>query len=86
MTVQYEGNERNSAASGRSRPNIALIMSAVLAVVAVIFFLANSKSVEINFLLFKKTTTLRWSIIVAVILGIVIDRLFSIWWRRRRRD
>ena len=87
MSVQYDNNDpQRSAASGRNGPNVALILAGVLAVLAVIFFLQNSNRTEIDFLFFTKTTTVRWSIIVAVILGIVIDRLFSVWWRRRGRD
>lgn len=86
MSVQYDNNESRSAASGRNGPNVALIAAGVLIVVAVIFFLQNSNRTEIDFLFFTKTTTVRWSIIVAIILGIVIDRLFTFWWRRRGRD
>ena len=86
MSVEYQNNER-SAASGRSGPNIALILAAVLAAIAVIFFLQNGNESRIKFLFFSWTSTVRWSIIIAVILGIVIDRMFGIWWsRRRRRD
>lgn len=84
MSVQHESNSTNASA-GRNGPNVALIISGILIVAAVIFFLANGKSVEVNFLGFHKETTVRWSIIVAIVLGIVIDRLFGIWWRRRRR-
>jgi len=28
---------------------------------------------------------MRWLILMTIILGAVADRLFSIWWRRRRR-
>ncbi len=50
----------------------------------VIFFLQNSERLSVDFLFFEKTTTIRWSLLVAVLLGIAIDRIFSIWWRRRR--
>jgi uncharacterized integral membrane protein len=54
-------------------------------VLSVIFFLQNSEKVSIDFLVFEKITTIRWSILMAVVLGVLVDRLFSIWWRRRRR-
>jgi len=69
----------------KSKPNIALIGFLVVVVLAVVFFLENGENVNIDFFVYEKTTTLRWSIIVAVVLGILIDRVFSIWWRRRRR-
>jgi uncharacterized integral membrane protein len=71
------------AESGRSGPNITLIGLAVVAAMFVTFFLQNSRSTEIYFLVFHKTTTIRWSILVAVVFGIAIDRIFTMWWRRR---
>lgn len=71
------------AESGRSGPNITLIGLAVVAAMFVTFFLQNGKTTEIYFLVFHKTTTIRWSILVAVVLGIAIDRIFTMWWRRR---
>lgn len=72
-------------ASGRSGPSPALILFLILIALAGVFFLQNANEVEIDFLVFEKITTVRWSILMAVVLGILIDRIFSIWWRRRRR-
>ena len=70
--------------NGRSGPSIVLIIFLVVIGLAAVFFLQNRKPVEIDFLLFKPVeTTIRWSILMAVVLGILIDRAFSIWWRRR---
>ncbi len=51
-----------------------------------IFFFRNGDYTEIDFLFFEKRTTKRWSIIVAVLLGIALDRLVGFWWRRRKRQ
>jgi hypothetical protein len=51
----------------------------------VAFFFQNGNSATIHFLFFQKTAKTRWAIIVAVALGIGIDRIFTMWWRRRRR-
>jgi hypothetical protein len=85
--IDRETNESpgSSAASGRSGPNPALIGLAIVVAIAVVFFFQNGESTTIDFLFFEKRTTKRWSIIVAVALGIVADRLFTIYWRRRRR-
>lgn len=72
-------------ASGRSGPSVTLIALAVVIVLFVVFFLQNSEPTSIDFLFFEKRTTIRWSLLVAVLLGIVADRFFTIWWRRRRR-
>lgn len=72
-----------SASSGRSGPNVALILVAVVAAVIVVFVLRNSNELEIDFMFFNWQTTVRWAIFVALVLGVLLDRVFSIWWRRR---
>ena len=85
MSYQVERSEpANSPESGRNGPNIALILGGVVVVLTLIFFLKNSQSTNLDFLIFTKTTTVRWSIFIAILLGVLIDRLFGIWWRRRR--
>ncbi|MDO8363585.1 MAG: hypothetical protein Q7V88_11865 [Actinomycetota bacterium] len=74
-----------SAASGRSGPNITLIFFAVVVALAVVFFLQNGERVSIDFLVFEKLTTIRWSILMATVLGVLLDRIFTIWWRRRKK-
>ena len=90
MSYQLDRNDdtngHNAVASGRNGPNIALILGVVVAVLTLVFFFRNSQPVKLNFLVFTKTSTVRWSIFVAILLGVLLDRLFSIWWRRRRRD
>ena len=50
-----------------------------------VFFLQNGEEQKIDFLIFEKDTTIRWSLLVAVVLGILVDRIFTMWWRRRRK-
>lgn len=76
---------QRTATSGRSGPNVTLIALAVVVVLFVVFFLQNSEHLTIDFLVFEKRTTIRWSLLVAVVLGILFDRAFAIWWRRWRR-
>jgi len=75
----------HSAASGYGGPSIAFIMLAVIALLALVFFLQNSETVVIDFLIFEKRTTIRWSILMAIVLGILLDRIFTIGWRRRKK-
>jgi uncharacterized integral membrane protein len=74
----------HQAASGASGPSVALIAGLVVVALAVIFFLQNSEPVFIDFWIFEKRTTIRWSILMSILLGVGLDRLVSIWWRRRR--
>ena len=68
---------------GRRAPHFALIFFLILIALAAVFALQNSETVSIDFLVVEKRTTIRWSILMAVALGILIDRIFSIWWHRR---
>jgi len=86
--VSKDTNERPpaTAKSGGNGPSPALIGLAIAVALAVVFFFQNGEHTRIDFLFFERRTTIRFSIIVAVALGILVDRLFSIWWRRRKRN
>jgi uncharacterized integral membrane protein len=77
-----------NARSGSNGISPSLIALAVVTVLAVIFFLQNSELTRIDLWVFEWTTTVRWSLLVAMFIGVLLDRLFGIWWRRRgrRRD
>lgn len=83
--------ERNEAPQGgveerKSGPSPTLIALVVIGVVAVIFILQNGNRAETNFLMLDFRAPLWLLLALAVAAGVVLDRLFSIWWRRRRRD
>ena len=68
---------------GRRAPHFVLIFFLVVIALGVVFFLQNGETTSIDFLVVEKRTTIRWSILTAVALGVLIDRIFSIWWHRR---
>ena len=76
----------NSAASGTSGPSFAFIGLLIVVALALVFFLQNSEPVYIDFLVFERKTTIRWSILMAVVLGVLLDRIFAIVWRRRKKN
>ena len=80
---ERSGGNATGAASGRNGISPSLIGFAVVAVLAVIFFFQNSRRIEVNFWLFDWNTTIRWSLLMAMFLGVLLDRLFGMWWRRR---
>jgi hypothetical protein len=80
---QGSGEGQRVVASGRNGPNPTLVGLAIVTALSVVFFLQNSDRASIHFLVFKYRTTVRWSIVVAVVLGIALDRIFAIWWHRR---
>lgn len=86
----YEGNEAApGAAAGEERRSIVsptLIALVVLGVLAVVFVLQNGTSTQIDYLGLNFEAPLWVILALAIVVGIVLDRLFSLWWRRRRRD
>jgi len=78
-------NESHPITTTSSGPSPTLIGLAIVIALGVAFFFQNGNSTSIHFLFFQKTAKTRWAIIVAVALGIAIDRIFTMWWRRRRR-
>lgn len=71
--------------SDRTRPSATLILLLIVVALAVAFFFQNGNEATVHFLFFKHTAKTRWAIIVAVVIGIIIDRIFTIWWRHRGR-
>ena len=74
-----------SASSGASGPSIALIALLALIALALAFVFQNRDEVRTHFLFFTKTAKVWTTIGVALVIGAGLDRLASIWWRRRKR-
>ncbi|MCU1367159.1 MAG: hypothetical protein JWL72_4388 [Ilumatobacteraceae bacterium] len=74
-----------SAASGSSGPSVALIALLLLIALALTFVLQNRGEVRTHFLFFAKTAKVWATIGVALVIGAGLDRLASIWWRRRKQ-
>jgi uncharacterized integral membrane protein len=83
---KFDHGEPQTAASGGEGPNVTLIVLGIVVLLFVVFFLQNSNELRLNFLFFERTTTVRWSLVIAVLLGVAIDRVGTMWWRRRKRD
>jgi uncharacterized integral membrane protein len=61
-----------------------LIGLVVLVIATVIFIAQNRDKATIEFLFISVTTRIWAGFLIAVALGVVLDRLFSMWWRRRQ--
>ena len=61
-----------------------LIGFVVLVIATVIFVAQNRDEATIEFLFISVTTRIWAGFLIAVALGVVLDRLFSMWWRRRQ--
>jgi uncharacterized integral membrane protein len=86
MMETNDNQDRGGAESGRSGPSPALIGFGIVAVVAVIFIIQNSNRVRTNFLFLELNGRLWLTILLAMVLGAVLDRLLQMWWRRRRSE
>jgi uncharacterized integral membrane protein len=62
-----------------------LVILVVLVVVTAIFIIQNSDKATIRFLFISVTTRIWAGFLIALALGVVLDRLFSMWWRRRQQ-
>ncbi|MGZ4699582.1 MAG: hypothetical protein ACXVH5_05890 [Ilumatobacteraceae bacterium] len=79
-------NESHPITTTKSGPSPTLIGLAILIALGVAFFFQNGNTTSIHFLFFQKDAKTRWAIIVAVVIGIAIDRVFTMWWRRRGKS
>ena len=52
---------------------------------AAIFIIQNSDKATIRFLFISVTTRIWAGFLIALALGVVLDRLFTMWWRRRQQ-
>ena len=79
----YESPEQGEKTRSGISPT--MIVFIVLAVVAIIFVLQNSKSHEVNFLMvdFKAPSWLIYALLILV--GVALDRLLQFWMARRKR-
>jgi hypothetical protein len=76
--------EDTTATSGQSGPPIKLIAFVAVAALAVVFVFQNRERHKIDFLFFELNTRTWTALATALVLGVVLDRLFISWWRRAR--
>lgn len=86
----YESSERRDfdderrVRTTRSGISPALIGLAIVVVLAVVFVLQNREQAPIQFLFFERRTAVWIAIAIAIVIGVILDRLLSVWWRRHR--
>jgi uncharacterized integral membrane protein len=64
--------------------NLRLVGALVLLVLLVAFIVGNSQNVEVSFIFFKTSISLIWALLIAVILGLGIDRLIIAMMKHRK--
>jgi uncharacterized integral membrane protein len=71
--------------SQRSGVSPVLVVLGIVAILAVIFIAQNSERANIDFLFLDFSSPVWVALLIAIGLGIVLDRLLMYWWNRRRR-
>lgn len=85
MYEQNEPVQRSAGGAARSGPSPMLIALIVVGVLAVVFVLQNGDRTKTNFLMFEFRSSLWVTILLAMAAGVILDRVFTMWWRRRKR-
>ena len=70
---------------GRNGPSLFLILAIIVAAIAAIFIAQNREEAEIQFLFFDGTFRIWTAITFSIALGVLLDRMILMWWRRARR-
>ena len=74
----------DSEPSQRSGVSPTLIAIVVVAVLAVIFIVQNGERRSIEFLFVDVTLPVWVALLIAIGIGVLLDRLFASWWKRRK--
>jgi uncharacterized integral membrane protein len=91
MTDQNDKNRRDSGNSGDgsdgsdARDAVHVIGIVVLVALLVAFVVDNTRRVKVGFVFVDHQTRLIYVLIVTFVLGILVDRLWQ-HWRKRRQD
>ena len=88
MSMDWKEHDRQSEApqGEKSKISVALIAWIVVAVLALVFILQNTSKATVHFLFFDFTAGKWFALLVAVLLGVLLDRAFLWWWRRRKAE
>ena len=79
--------ERERGEPGSDGPSLFLLLAIVVAVIAGAFVLQNRESAKIQYLVFFESELQIWvAIAFAIVLGVLLDRLVIMWWRRARHS
>lgn len=71
--------------AGSNGPSLFLILMIVVAAIAAIFVFQNREQTTITFLFFDGEFRVWTAIVFAILLGVLLDRIVLMWWRRSRR-
>jgi uncharacterized integral membrane protein len=86
MSMDWKANERggDGAEVDKKRVSPSLVIGLVALVLAIIFIVQNTDSHPVTFLFWDGDTSTWVVIVIALILGALIDRIATWAWHRRR--
>ena len=86
MSMDWKANEHrdDSPQGDKTRISAVMVIWIVVAVLAIVFIAQNTNDAHVKFLFFDGTLSLWVVIVIALILGALIDRVATWAWRRRR--
>lgn len=83
--MKHEAVEPQPVESGTSGPPLKLILLGLVVIGLAVFFFQNGDDAPVQFLWLDGNWPV-WTVIgISVVVGIVLDRLFTWQWRRARR-
>jgi uncharacterized integral membrane protein len=83
---QRDVDLHDEQAAERRSTTTTLIILVVLVAAAATFVIQNSDKATIRFLFISVTTRIWAGFLIAIALGVLVDRLFAMWWRRRQQQ
>jgi uncharacterized integral membrane protein len=84
MSMDWKANERGDAQQDKKRVPPTLIIGLIALVLAIIFIAQNTDSHDVNFLFWDGEMSTWVVIVIALVLGALIDRVATWAWRRRK--
>jgi uncharacterized integral membrane protein len=84
MSMDWKANERGDAQQDKKPVSLTLIIGLIALVLAIIFIAQNTDSHDVNFLFWDGEMSTWLVIVIALVLGALIDRVATWAWRRRK--
>jgi uncharacterized integral membrane protein len=81
-----QGSPSGSAAKKReTREIVRIAVAAVALILLIAFVLDNSQTVKVGFVFFSTRISLIWVLLIAAVLGALVDRLIILLAQRRKK-
>ncbi len=78
-------NGRPSARKLETREIVRIVVAVVALILLIAFVLDNSQTVKVGFVFFSARVSLIWVLLIAAVLGALVDRLVILLGQRRKK-